>query len=908
MFLRKILLLLICLCCSQVAYAQLAVTGSIVNESCAGNDGAISISVTGGSPPYIFTWSNGAGTSDISGLSAGNYTLTVRDQTATSVTRTFYVAGYQQISVYGNITNAGCASGGSIDLWVYGGVAPYTYRWSNGATTEDISGLAEGTYGVSVVDRNGCSTNAYFTVQAPPRMQLTFTKQDAGCSGATGSINLSVSGGQSPYTYRWSNGATTEDLTGIAAGTYTVFVTDAAGCSMDDAIPVGSSNSISLSATRQDVQCAGQSTGAVNLSVSGGMAPYSYRWSNGTLSEDLTGVAAGTYSVTVTDAANCSATLSVQVTAPAQPIEIVPTITPAIACIGGANGSIRLQASGGTAPYTYRWTDGTTTANRYTLRAGSYQVVLTDASGCTATATAVVPLDENVPLLTLASTPNDACDAISYNGVITASVTFARSYSYKLYKEQATLAGASGATTSSLSFTGLASGTYRLQIIQENGCSVEAEVQVGEQQLVPVITGIEVIPQTNCDPAAANGRVQVTGVSVDGGSSPVSDFMFTWQDAAGNYISSTSSALSNVPAGVYQVTATKVNGNSGSGCQSAPFQVAVPYAPVYATIALSSTPNTACSAAHNGSIQASISAPTAAYSWSWKDAAGAILASGTEATSPGLAAMAPGRYELIVVPANGCATTESVDVLNEIASYSITYQKGDVSCAGENNAWIQLETAADFDYYLSKNGEALVAVAGTGTIEALAPGVYTVEATNRSTACVYTTTITIGEPAPLALIETVQQLSAAGATDGSISLVVAGGTAPYAYLWSNAASSSEISGLVAGIYTVTVTDAQGCTLERSFVIDPKELLGVADKQNDGLISATKTVSGQLLVKFTGTAAAQELRLYRLDGSQVVQASLAGKQEAVVQVPAAAPAVYLLLVTTKEHVYKKKILF
>jgi hypothetical protein len=131
------------------------------------------------------------------------------------------------------------------------------------------------------------------------------------CTASIGAINLTVSGGTSPYTYLWSNGATTEDLTGLAAGNYTVTITDANGCTTQFAVTVGTDN-VTITATPviTNTTCTA-SIGAINITVSGGTSPYTYLWSNGATTEDITGLAAGTYTVTITDANGCTTNIAV---------------------------------------------------------------------------------------------------------------------------------------------------------------------------------------------------------------------------------------------------------------------------------------------------------------------------------------------------------------------------------------------------------------------------------------------------------------------------------------------------------------------------------------------------------------------------------------------------------------------
>src|SRR5690606_3499144 len=195
-------------------------------------------------------------------------------------------------------------SNGTVDLTVTGGTAPYTYVWSNTATTEDMIGLAAGTYDVTVTDVNGCTATASATVTEPTVLMASLSSQtNIACNGGTtGSATITVTGGTAPYTYTWSNGATTATITNVVAGTYNVTVTDANGCTDTASVTLTEPTALSASAIATNVSCNGGSNGTVDLNVTGGTAPYTYVWSNTATTEDMVGLTAGTYDVTVTDA------------------------------------------------------------------------------------------------------------------------------------------------------------------------------------------------------------------------------------------------------------------------------------------------------------------------------------------------------------------------------------------------------------------------------------------------------------------------------------------------------------------------------------------------------------------------------------------------------------------------------
>ncbi|HSZ72358.1 MAG TPA: SprB repeat-containing protein, partial [Cytophagaceae bacterium] len=338
--------------------APITTTSSITNVSCnGGNNGAITLSsVAGGTGPYTFAWSNGATTQNISGLTAGAYSVTITDANLCTQIFNFTVTQPAAIAETSTITNVSCSGGnnGAITLnTVTGGTSPYTFAWSNGAITQNISGLTAGAYSVTITDATAtCSKVFNFTVTAPAVIAETSTITNVSCNGGNnGAITLNtVTGGTSPYTFAWSNGATTQNISGLTAGPYSVTVTDATGtCSKVFNFTVTQAAAIAETSTITNVSCNGGNNGAITLNtVTGGTSPYTFAWSNGATTQNISGLTAGPYSVTITDAtATCSKVFNFTITQAAAIAE-TSTITN-VSCNGGNNGAITLNTvTGGT--------------------------------------------------------------------------------------------------------------------------------------------------------------------------------------------------------------------------------------------------------------------------------------------------------------------------------------------------------------------------------------------------------------------------------------------------------------------------------------------------------------------------------------------------------------------------------
>ncbi|MCK5782799.1 MAG: SprB repeat-containing protein, partial [Flavobacteriales bacterium] len=373
----------------------IAVSAVITNIACYGtNSGAINITVTGGTPGYTYVWSDGSALGNRTNLAAGNYTITATDTEGCTQEETFVVTQPLELLIGNVITYVSCAGGndGSFQTSVSGGTSPYSYLWSNGATTVDILNLTTGLYHLTLTDTNGCVNILSGNVGEPALpLSVSASVVDANCNGASnGSISLSVSGGTSPYYYSWSNGATTQNISGLSAGTYSITVEDASGCTSVEIIGITEPDAIQLSGAITSVDCDGGTNGSIYISVSGGVSPYAYIWSNGTITNNPIGLSADFYSVTVTDANSCTQTALYQIT---EPTILVTNITQTnVDCNGASTGSATVIASGGTAPYSYFWygSPAQTTATITGLYTGDYPVLVTDVNGCTSTTSAII--------------------------------------------------------------------------------------------------------------------------------------------------------------------------------------------------------------------------------------------------------------------------------------------------------------------------------------------------------------------------------------------------------------------------------------------------------------------------------------------------------------------------------------
>lgn len=299
------------------------------NITCFGsNTGNINFTVNGGTSGYTFSWNNGMGytatTEDIDSLYAGTYAVTVTDMNGCNLDTNFTLTQPPVLSDNITSTPATClAATGACDLSIAGGTQPYSSNWSNGYTTEDLNNVTGGTYSVLITDQNGCMLMDTTTIQSISIIALSSTANDILCHGNNiGSIDLTVENAVTPVSYVWSTGATSPSISNLPAGMYTVTVTDGYGCIVNDTFAIVESSQIDLTLASDtytggfNVSSNGGNDGVIDLTVSGGNAPYSFTWSNGESMEDLQNLPAGYYSVIVVDSLGCNALGSIILTEP----------------------------------------------------------------------------------------------------------------------------------------------------------------------------------------------------------------------------------------------------------------------------------------------------------------------------------------------------------------------------------------------------------------------------------------------------------------------------------------------------------------------------------------------------------------------------------------------------------------
>ncbi|SEO67791.1 Por secretion system C-terminal sorting domain-containing protein [Flavobacterium sp. CF108] len=775
--------------------ALVASFGSQANVSCnGGTNGFASVNVTGGTGAYTYSWSPSGGTAaTASGLAAGTYTVTVTDANACQTTHSFTITEPATLSLTPSQTDVLCNGGatGTASVSVSGGTSPYTYLWSpSGGTAATAIGLTVGNYSVLVTDSNGCTNTQSFTINQPSALLATQSQISATCSTG-GEASVSVSGGTTPYSYLWSpSGATTAIATGLTAGANSVVITDANGCTITRNFTITTTNTLVSTTSQTDILCFGANTGSAAVVPSGAPGPFTYVWApSGGNTDTATNLTAGNYSVTITSSNGCSIVKNFTIT---EPTEIIVTPNPQVnvSCNGGANGSAGVTVTGGTGAYTYSWApSGGTAATANGLAAGTYTVTIQDFNLCTKTQSFTI--SEPAILAATTSQTDVSCNG-GTNGTATVNVTGGTgAYTYSWAP-----AGGTAATA-----TGLSAGTYTVTVTDANACQTTAAVTITEPAILAATAS-----QTD---VTCNGLNNGTATVIPtGGTVP---YAYSWSPSGG-----TAATASGLSAGTYTATITDAN-----GCFTTQ---TVTITEPSALSVTSSKIDVSCNGGANGSATVNVTGGTGAYTYSWSPSGG------TAATANGLSA---GTYTATITDANGCSTTQSVTIAEPVI-LTATASQTDVSCNGGTNG-VATVTATGGTGAYTYSWAPFGGTAATAT--GLSAGIYTATITDAN-GCSTTQSVTITEPAILVATTSKTDVSCNGGTNGTATVTATGGTAPYTYSWSpSGGTAATASGLNIGIYIVTVTDANGCTTTQSVTIDQPVILAATISKTDVFCNA-----------------------------------------------------------------------
>ncbi|MBS1634743.1 MAG: gliding motility-associated C-terminal domain-containing protein [Bacteroidetes bacterium] len=672
-------------------------------------------------------------------------------------------------------TNVNCfgTSTGSATVNTSGGAAAYSYTWSpgnlNGASQ---TGLAAGIYTIAIKDANSCPGTGTVSITQPSialSASITATSA-ASCGSSNGNATVFASGGTAGYTYNWApSGGTAATSASVAAGSYTVTVTDAKGCTKTAMATINSAGGPTLSVVSQaSVNCYGANSGSATVSASGGTGPYTYTWNPGNLNgSSQSSLSAGVYTIQVADAGSCISSGTLSIMQPSAALSATLSSSPATC--GQSNGSASIVISGGTPSYTFSWSpvsgSGTSMSS---LPAGSYSVLVTDSKGCNTTANTIVTSTSG-PTVTVVSTNNVNCYGAATGSASVISTGGATPFTYTWSP-----GNLSGSTQYAL-----AAGVYTISSSNANGCIGSTTLSI-TQPTAALNASISATLATSCGSSVGGATVSASGGTPG--------YTYNWSPAGGS-----AAGTSGLAAGNYTVTVT----DSKNCTQSAVATISSAGGP---TISVVSQTSVTCFGGNDGNATISASGGAGSYTYSWSPSGGSTASANN---------LTAGIYTVTVKDAANCANTATIQIL-QTAKIVATVTTTPSDC-GTNNGTATLSSIVGghgASSYLWSTGEM------TNSISNLSPGSYSLIVWDNK-GCRDTVYFSVGQnngglsanAGPSATIKSGESVTLNG--------TVPSGTT---YTWSPATGLSctncedpVASPTVTTVYVLTVSNSSGCT-------------------------------------------------------------------------------------------------
>ena len=762
---------------------------STTNVSCAGgNSGTANITSVGGNMPVQYSIDGGTTlqpTGAFTGLSSGNYVVTVIDATLCSDTVQFTITEPSPMITTMSFDSVSCAGGndGTASVAVTGGAGLYTYQWSGGisSTTANANNLTAGTYIVTITDVNNCTIQDTIIVGEPDTLTLASVSVDVSCNGAAdGSVILTTTGGNGGNSFSWTGTATTSDSAlGLSGGIYSATVTDSKGCTAAITDTINENSAIVLDTASAASSCFGVSDGQAIVIATGGTGTYTYMWAANAANQTTDtafNVTAGSYEVIVTDTDGCADTITAVVTAPASMTSSM--VSTSANCHNTTDGTATITVSGGSGGYTYAWNNSpSTTATANMLGTGFQAVTVTDVNGCQIVDS--VQVTGPTPI-SIALTPVNVSCFGDGDGAVTSNVSGGSGgYTY-----------AWSNTATSTDLNNLSGGTYIVTVTDANGCFDTASAFVFEPtELILTLDSVDVTCFNG-----SNGQANVTAA---GGTFP---YVYQWSPSG--QVTPNASGLTT---GYQTILVTDANGCSATDS----ILVNQPAAPITTTMAFTplvcngDSSGTATVTAMGGTVGA-----MSDYTYQWDANAG----SQTTATATNLAA---GTYIVVVYDDNFCSMMDTV-IVTEPTPVTTTSSTTPANCYGAaDGTAVTTPVGGVGNYSYSWN---TIPVQTDSLATSLVAGAYVITVQD-SNACTITDTVTVIEPDSISSAMSMTQVSCFGDTNGTASVVASGGTGLLTYLWSPSMdTTSVITNIGAGMHYVTITDANGCTREDSIEV------------------------------------------------------------------------------------------
>jgi gliding motility-associated-like protein len=679
---------------------------------------------------------------------------------------------------------------GSARAIASGGISAYTYSWNIGRTQDTINNISVGKYVVTLTDRNGCTKADSITITSNPKIVVTTAQDSVKCFGeASGKARGRASGGLSPFVYNWNNAQFDSTAIGLRAGAHRLTVTDALGCTDTSSVVILQPDSLRFdSLIAIPASCSNTASGSTRVVVSGGTKTYRYAWSpNGATTPSVSNLAAGTYTLTVRDFNNCSKTQSIVVgSAPPLALERFDEIK--VKCNGDATGGLSAIATGGSGGYTFRWNTTPVQASdtAKNLRAGAYQVTITDRNNCQIVKDTTI--GEPVKLLaSITQSTNVRCRGEA-NGSATPSVfggTGLTGNNRYLFQWNDPL------NQNTLIADSLVSGTYIVTVTDANGCTDTANVVITQPN--SAVTSTTLQTRLACfGQNSGEGRVIPSGGS--------GSYTYRWSN-----LQSTAN-VNGLARGKYFVTVTDIN-----GCTAKDSLEAATRDSITATIALvqprcynTATGSIAVTSVTGGAGNNNL----ANYFFRW--------ATNPIQTTPQATAVFGNRTYAVTITDNENCSNIAYTFLTQPGPITLSSVIRPVSCFGGADGEAQVNafgTVNVFTYLWNDTRNQT-----TQRATQLPSGRYTVLVKD-SAGCTKDTIMNVGQPPRLKMdLKNIVDNKCVGDSTGSVEVAFSGGTPVYNYLWSNGDNKSNLTKLRSGTYILTVSDANGCKMNDTVTI------------------------------------------------------------------------------------------
>ncbi len=761
-------------------FNHLPLSGTSTPTNCGASTGTITATASGGTAPYQYSIDLGPlqSSGTFTGLPQGPHTIIGVDAAGCTDTITVNVGVIPNIPGSATTTATGCpgVNNGTFTVTPTGGSAPYTYSMDGGPSQSSnvFTNVGAGAHTVIFTDANGCSGTVTKTVNAGASITSTATTAGTSCNGASdGSVTITATSGTGPYTYAIDGGTfgSTNVFTGLPSGAHTISIRDASGCTGTKNVTISAGAGLSISLTSTPTFCPGTSTGTIIVTHNNGTPPFTYTVGGNPAgsTNPIPGMSSGIKAVSVKDANGCTGTGNVAIS---NGSGITGTATAAPAGCSSGGGSITLNATTGTAPYTYALDGGTfQSSNVFTgVAAGNHTGIIKDANGCSVTLTANVGAGSTITG-TATATPT-ACPGVN-NGSVTVTATAGTApYQYSI----------DGTTfQASNVFTNVGAGAQTITLKDANGCSGTVNVTVPAGT---TITGTASQTPAACA-AASNGTVTVTPTS---GSTPYQ------YSIDGGTTFQASNTFSGLTPGAYTVTI-----KDASGCTGTVNITVAAGAGVSATA--TSTP-TACPGVNNGSVTVTATAGTAPYQYSID---GTTFQASNVFTNVGA-----GAQTITVKDANGCSKVVNVTVAAGTTITSTATQTASSCPVAADGSLTVTPTSGTSPYQYSIDGG--TTFQASNTFANILSGPYTVTIKDAS-GCTGTVNITVTAGVGITGTATSTPSTCAVAPNASITATATSGVAPYTYSidGTNFQASNTFNNILSGSYTVTFKDNLGCT-------------------------------------------------------------------------------------------------